>query len=230
MNNKINNFQEKNNQETSEKSEKLLLKNKKLIIITVLLLIFALLVPVGYSLFSDVKNEEADLKIGEIEVVLVEDWPEKGEVNPDNPQETYDEFGLSKYTKKVHGQSTKQQDSYVRIRCIPIVEYYVEGNQDGEGEWITAPVSQDNIIVAVNSEDWVQEGDYWYYTKILKGFEKTGILNIDWQVAEIPSEISSCPIRTDVRVILEYSQVSNNMWKDIFQIEDLPAEVERVQE
>ena len=33
MNNKINNFEGKNNQETSEKSEKLLLKNKKLIII-----------------------------------------------------------------------------------------------------------------------------------------------------------------------------------------------------
>ena len=34
-------------------------------------------------------------------------------------------------------------------------------------------------------------------------------------------------IRTDVRVLLEYSQVSNEVWKDIFQIEELPEGVER---
>ena len=36
-------------------------------------------------------------------------------------------------------------------------------------------------------------------------------------------------IRADVRVILEYAQASNNMWKSIFQIEELPQQVERIQ-
>ena len=64
--------------------------------------------------------------------------------------------------------------------------------------------------------------------KILKGFKETEAINIDWQITELPSEISTLPIRTNVRVMLEYSQVTNNMWKSIFQIEDLPAEVERI--
>ena len=45
---------------------------------------------------------------------------------------------------------------------------------------------------------------------------------------EMPSEIARYEnIRTDVRVILEYSQTTNEAWKDIFQIENLPEGVER---
>jgi len=197
------------------------LKNKKIIAIIILLIIFIACIPIGYALFSDVKNEEKSVQIGKIEVVIEED-PEW--------EENEDEYGIKKYTKSIKGVSTAEQDAYVRIRCIPIVEFFVEGSTEGEGEWLTAPVSQEDIQVVVNTEDWVQQGDYWYYTKILKGFEKTEPINIDWKVLSAPSELEQYPIRTDVRIILEYSQVSNNMWKEIFQIEDLPQEVERVTE
>lgn len=205
-------------------------KNKKILIIAILFLLLIVLIPIGYSLFSDVKNNETGVKIGKINVVLKEDWPEIGEIDPENPPEKYDEFGLKRYTKVVKGASTEDQDAYVRIRCIPVVEYYIQGENEGEGEWITAPVNQDDIIVTMNSDDWVKQGDYWYYTKILKGYAETTPLNIDWQIVEIPSQIKSNEIRTDVRVMLEYAQVTNNMWKELFQIDDLPAEVERVQE
>ena len=203
-------------------------KNKKIIIIAILFLLLIMLIPIGYSLFSDVKNNETGVKIGKINVVLKEDWPEIGDVDPENPTEEYDEFGIKRYTKVVKGVSTEEQDAYVRIRCIPVVEYYVQG--ENEGEWITAPVEQEDIIVTINSDDWVKQGDYWYYKKILKGKTETAPLNIDWQIVEIPSQIKSNKMRTDVRVMLEYAQVTNNMWKEIFQIDDLPTEVERVQE
>lgn len=205
-------------------------KNKKIIIIAILFLLLIMLIPIGYSLFSDVKNNETGVKIGKINVVLKEDWPEIGDVDPENPTEEYDEFGIKRYTKVVKGVSTEEQDAYVRIRCIPVVEYYVQGENEGEGEWITAPVEQEDIIVTMNSDDWVKQGDYWYYKKILKGKTETAPLNIDWQIVEIPSQIKSNKMRTDVRVMLEYAQVTNNMWKEIFQIDDLPTEVERVQE
>lgn len=205
-------------------------KNKKIIIIAILFLLLIMLIPIGYSLFSDFKNNETGVKIGKINVVLKEDWPEIGDVDPENPTEEYDEFGIKRYTKVVKGVSTEEQDAYVRIRCIPVVEYYVQGENEGEGEWITAPVEQEDIIVTMNSDDWVKQGDYWYYKKILKGKTETAPLNIDWQIVEIPSQIKSNKMRTDVRVMLEYAQVTNNMWKEIFQIDDLPTEVERVQE
>lgn len=205
-------------------------RNKKIIIIAILFLLLIMLIPIGYSLFSDVKNNETGVKIGKINVVLKEDWPEIGDVDPENPTEEYDEFGIKRYTKVVKGVSTEEQDAYVRIRCIPVVEYYVQGENEGEGEWITAPVEQEDIIVTMNSDDWVKQGDYWYYKKILKGKTETAPLNIDWQIVEIPSQIKSNKMRTDVRVMLEYAQVTNNMWKEIFQIDDLPTEVERVQE
>jgi len=211
-----------------EKFKNITIKNKKVIILIAILLLLITIISVftAYSLFSDVKGEEEKLKIGKVEVILKEDSPW---------EENEDEFGVENvYTKTVRGVSVAEQDAYVRIRCIPVVEYYMQNINAGEtaenGEWITAPVSQDDITLAINSENWIQDGEYWYYKNILHGSEETEELNIDWQVLEVPSEISFYPIRTDVRVILEYSQASNNMWKDIFQIEELPEGVELVQE
>ena len=197
-----------------------ILKNKKPLIIIALLLIFLLLTTISYSLFSDIKGEEKNLKVGRVEVILEEDkeW-----------QENEDVYGIEKYTKSVKGVSVADLDAYVRIRCIPIVQYFDEEANNGEGQWITAPIDQNEIMLVINTEDWVQEGDYWYYKKVLKGYEKTEELNIDWQILEVPTYIMDKKIRANVRVILEYAQASNNMWKDIFKIDDLPQQVERIQ-
>lgn len=221
-----------------------ILKNQKIIIIAILLIVLIILIPIGYALFSHTKNDETSTKIGELNVILVEDWPEPGDTytppsdgttTPDD--ETYDEFGISKKTKSIHGESVAELNAYVRVRLIPIVEYFVEDNENpGEGEWITAPVSQDKFVINVTGDTWTKSGDYWYYKKILKGLQNaegpyvTDDMNLSWQVAEIPSEIASYPIRTNVRVLLEYAQTTNDMWKELFQIEQLPQGVQTVEE
>ena len=77
--------------------------NKKLLITLVLLMIFAILIPIGYALFSNAKQDETETHIGEIEVELVENWPELGDTveigeNPDGTKitETYTESGITR--------------------------------------------------------------------------------------------------------------------------------------
>lgn len=229
------------NKQTEKNS---ILKNKKMIIFLVLLLILVILIPIGYALFSHTKTDDTETHIGEIEVILHEDWPELGgtytttdDTTGQEVQETYTEYGISKKTKRIWGESVKELNSYVRVRLIPIVEYYVTDPTNAEtGEWITAPVSQDKFVINVTGDTWTKSGDYWYYTKILKGHMNaegpytTDNMDISWQVAEIPSELSVYPVRTNVRVLLEYAQTTNEMWKDLFNIDSLPQGVQTVEE
>lgn len=243
------------NQEQND-SKKIAINNRKKLLISttilLILIILVILIQMGYALFSDTKNDNVATHIGEIKVELKEDWPEipdwpegtpdedrdyptvevgKNE-NGDIIEETYTEAGITKNEKSIYGHSVAEMDAYVRVRCIPIVQYFVP-NEDGldyngetkeKGDWVTLPVSQNQINVITTSENnsWVEDGDYWYYTKILKAGEDTEKMNIKWEVGEIPNEVATYSIRTDVRVILEYAQTTNNMWKNIFQIEKLP--------
>lgn len=194
-------------------------KNLKLIIASVAIVIIALIIAqVAYSLFSDKDNENLTVKTAKINVNLEED-PEW--------EENTDEYGIEKYTKVIKGVSTEEVDAYVRIKCIPIVQYYKEGEGDEVGEWITNATPQEDILVTVESDDWIQNGEYWYYKNILKGFEETSPVNINWTVLELPAELSTKQLRTDVRVVLEYAQADNNVWKEVFQIDELPDLVEK---
>ena len=215
---------------TNAKSNKSLM----FVLIVALLMVFIALIPIGYALFSDYKQDSANAKIGKIEVVLKEDWPERGDTyNDGQDEDTYDEFGIKKYTKQVWGHSVGDLPAYVRIRCIPIVEYYIEpAERETQGKWITAPVEQDNIQVKVTAKDnsdkttWVQDGEYWYYKNILPAGADTAPMTIDWQIIELPAELSGKKVRTDVRVMLEYSQTTHDKYKEIFQIDALPEGVE----
>ena len=200
----------------------------KILLVIILLVVLITLIPIGFALFSHKKDDKVLANLKEIEVVLVEDWPEfGGEYENDNHEiEVYNQYGISKKTKIIHGHSIKEMDAYVRVRLIPIIEYY----DTTTSEWITAPVSQDKFIVTVTGDKWIKSGDYWYYKEILPGFEDTDVMNIAWQVTDIPTEIAKYTMRTNVRVILEYAQTTNEMWKDLFQIDSLPTGVEQVQE
>lgn len=211
-------------------------KKIKLLIIPILLIVFIVLIQIGYALFTHKVDDEIPANIGKIRVDLVEDWPEYGQPDGDDPEsEVYDEFGLTRKTKVIYGHSVEQMNAYVRVRLIPIIEYYVSSGED-DGEWITAPVSQDQFVVTVTGDSWTKSGDYWYYKKILKGLQNlegpydTDEMNISWQVAEIPSSLATYPIRTNVRVLLEYAQTTNDMWKKLFNIEQLPQGVQTVEE
>ena len=153
---------------------------------------------------------------------MEEDWPDD-----------VTEFGIERNQKKVWGRSTGDKKAYVRMRFVPIVEYYYVEKDDNDNitlaEWRTAPIPQENIRVKVkNASDWVLQGNYYYYKSILNPGETTSKIDIEWEVYEMPSEIARYEkIRTDVRVILEYAQTTNDAWKELFQIEDLPSGVER---
>lgn len=200
------------------------MKKTKIIFILFIILMVIVIASVSWALFTSRKQDKAKIKIGDIQVDLVEDWDE----------EDISEIGIKKYTKKVYGKNVKEKDAYVRIRVIPIVQYlYEETPEDGEAihEWRTIALPQENIKVTItNSEKWSKQGEYYYYNEILKSGESTSELNIKWDIYELPSEYAKYEnVRCDVKVLLEYSQVSNDEWKEIFQIEDLPAKVERLE-
>ena len=224
---------EKNNNEKvqSTKSVKTIITDNrvKISIVAAIIVAIAILIPIGFALFSDKENKQSEIRIGTIQVDLVEDWPDRGDTitTDDDQTETYDEFGISKKTKQVWGESKGNLDAYVRIRCIPVVEY--NNRKDGTGDWVTVPVAQGDIVVTVTGADWIQQGDYWYYKNILKPTTDTSKMQIGWNITELPSELEGYAVRTDVRVILEYAQTTNDKWKDLFQIENLPEGVQRAE-
>lgn len=178
--------------DTNENKKKAKISTKSMILFIILLILFVLLIPVGYALFSDTDNEILEIKAGNIHVTLTEDpqW-----------RENDDEYGIEKYEKNVKGVAAADCDlSYVRIRVVPIVQYYDSTTE----EWITAPVPQENIAITLAGTDWEQSGEYWYYKNPIKKGEETDNLNIKWTLTEVPQELTVKEhIRTDVRVILE---------------------------
>lgn len=199
--------------------------NKKVIIVFVIIVLIIILISsFVFALFTSRKEDSARIRIGNLDVILVEDWPDE-----------VDEIGIDRNTKKVKGESVADKKAYVRMRFIPIVEYFYEEEEDGQitrSEWRTAPISQDDIKLRVtdSTDNWVKQGDYYYYKKILNPREETEELDLRWEVTDLPTAIARYDhIKVDVRVLLEYSQTSNELWKEIFQIEDLPASVERVE-
>ena len=224
-----------------EKKTKISNKSLKLAIIATLFITLVILIPIGYALFSDRDKDQTATKIGKIEVILKEDWPDRGKPygEQDNP---YDEFGIEKNEKTIWGRSTGDLPAYVRVRCIPVVEYYVEATAATdetpatEAHWVTAPVPQESVEVTIDAKgnneeaNWIKDGEYWYYKNILPAGEDTETMSINWQITELPAGLSGKQIRADVKVILEYAQTTHDMWKELFQINDLPQGVERVQE
>lgn len=195
-------------------------KNKKIIIGSSIALVLIILIStIVLALFTSRQEETAKINIGNLDVILEEDWPE------DVP-----EIGIERNSKTVRGKSVAEKKAYVRMRFIPSIEYYYEAEEDGKqiAEWRTAPISQNYIKLTIDGKDnWVKQGEYYYYKKILNSKKSTEDVDLTWEIIEIPSTIKNYKIRTDVRVLLEYSQVSNEVWKTIFQIDDLPEGVER---
>ncbi len=196
-------------------------KNQKIVIVSVAILVAIILtVTIVYALFTSKKEETAKINVGNIEVILREDWPDD-----------VDDVGIEKNSKIVKGESIAEKKAYVRLRFIPVVEYYYEGTENGEkvAEWRTAPIAQEYINLKIEGkENWIRQGEYYYYKNILMPKESTDELKLEWELTEVPKGLTKYEkIRVDVRVLLEYSQVSNEIWKEIFQIDNLPEGVER---
>lgn len=215
-----------NNLQNTEQSITIQKRTKVIFLIIILLVIFIALIPIGYALFSDRDRGTLNITVGKVEATLTEEpsW-----------QESTDEYGLEKYTKKLYATAVDgSEPTYVRVKIIPVVQYYqsTKNNETNPsptvtGEWITAAVPQQDILVTTEGEDWIKSGDYIYYTKKINGKEaankETTELEVKWQILELASNIATKEhIRTDVRVVLEYSQAENDMWKTVFGIDELP--------
>lgn len=200
-----------------------------MVVLVAILLVVAIAIGVGYGLFKDKDSGSLNLTVGDVEVTLTED-PEW--------QQNDDEYGIEKYTKVVKGiASNTSRPAYVRIKAIPIVQYYEEevptatgdapvatgSEPQTTGNWVTAAVAQDEFVVNISGENWVKAGDYWYYTSPISQGEQTSDLNIRWQIVELVSDLAKKEhLRTDVRVVLEYAQAENDVWKTVFKIDQLP--------
>lgn len=66
--------------------------NKILLIILIILLVLTLLLSLVYALFSAQSTDNTQIRIGKIDVIIEEDWPEEGQ--PGDGGEPYDEFGI----------------------------------------------------------------------------------------------------------------------------------------
>ena len=187
------------------------------IIIIALIASFVLLISSTLAIFSAQAEDILKANIGKIGVILIEDYPET------------DEFGAEISKKYVKGRSIEDIDTYVRIKYIPVVEFYdQETNDQQEQEWVwkTAAIDESKIKVNCIGEDFIEQNGYWYYKKILHPQEETTNLEIQWEILELPLELTEYKIRTNIKVILEYSQASNDAWKNIFNIENMPEGVE----
>lgn len=200
---------------TNEKHIKM--PTKSIIIFLILLIVLIALIGIGFALFSDKDNDSLNIAVGNVRVNLTEDtaW-----------QENQNEYGLERYVKNVKGvASSDSEPAYVRVKAIPVVQYYEETieNETPVGQWITASVPQEDVVVLFEGTNWVQSGDYWYYTQPIKKGEETKNLNIKWNILELNTDLATKDhLRTDVRVVLEYAQAANDVWKTVFNIEQLP--------
>ena len=192
--------------------------NKLIIIIAILIVSIILLIGTTLAIFSERAEDIVRANVGKIGVALVEDYP-------DAPNE----FGTETYEKYVRGLPIADKDAFVRFKCVPVVEFYDEEPIEGQNEenwvWKTAPIDESKILITYSGDDFVEQDGYWYYKKILKPQEETSNLKVEWQILEMPMELKEYKLRTNLRVILEYSQVTNNAWKTIFNIDSLPEGV-----
>lgn len=194
-------------------------KTNKKILIIFLLIILAIVLIIGgtYAYFTTRIDDNVSGNVGKADVELEEEFPNTGNEN-----------GEDAVRKIVRGHSIAEKRVYVRLKCLPILEFLHEFEEDGEAkaEWRTTSVSLEDIELKYTGSDWIEQDGYYYYNKILNQNDYTTDLQIDWKLNQIPDQFVDKDVRLNVKVILEYAQSSNDAWKDIFEIDRLPDGVE----
>ena len=181
-----------------------------------------------FSLLSDRPDElSAEDAAGTVIVKLLED-------DPFDVVEQLDK-GYFIDHKTFRGQSVGTLDTYLRAYLKPVVEAYDEALD----KWMLIPVSGENIKLEVTAEfpgDWVGTDEnlgelsaagFFYYTKILSFEETTTALHVQIVDINMPEQFLNMEIRYNLHVFIEGAQVKNSLWKKSFNIQDLPAGVER---
>ena len=191
----------------------------------------------AFGFFSDRANDLSQQgAAGTVIVQLLEEAP-------------FDQAHESQFIdhKTFRGKSEGSLDTYIRAYLKPVVEAYDEDM----GKWILVPVSGSNVVLKVyqdplDPEDpdseyntWIgadadgkavadlSKAKYYYYAKILDPGEETTDLHVQIMDINMPQQFLNMDIRYNLHVFIEGAQVKNNLWMKIFNINNLPAGVER---
>lgn len=222
-------------------------KNTKKIIITAcsLAVVLGAVSTSFFAIFANRQKAETAITTGKIQVDLVEEF--KGPdgdpydpKDPDDPVRDPDDPDTPPYigpgapdgaTKVIKGTNSGSQPAYVRVRIFPMVETQTES-----GEWTTHGGIPANCIKYDQNEsvpgNWIysDEDDYWYYKHILPVGETTSTIEISNLHVDLPEylqiQYGEDIIRVNMLVTLESSQASNGLYRQNWNIDNLPAGVE----
>ena len=196
---------------------------KKAYIITpaiVIGLVFCILTPVTFAYFSAASNDSAHAQTATVNVAMHENFPQT------------DEFGAPLSTvKTVYGENTGSSMAYVRALIIPAPEYRyvgIDSSNNPIDEWRPLALPLSALQINVSSTDWVADGDYLYYSKILNPQEVTTSLKVSVQLKDPSALPAKTDVRLNLRVELQSAQASNNAYATVFGINQLPAGVETI--
>lgn len=133
---------------------------KKAIIISFLVLLFISFFSLSNSYFTDTKEKDNKVTIGNNDIKIIETFNEP------------DDYIINKtYTKTVQFQNIGNVDCYVRAIVVP-------SNSD--------MVSSMNF----DTSNWSKNGDYYYYSKALKPNESTSQLLKSVTIANVEDPLA----------------------------------------
>jgi SipW-cognate class signal peptide len=189
------------------------MKNKLTFIFAIVLSVIALgvIAGVSFAYFSDMNTDSVLITAGNVNVTLVETFPDSDEYGAETDDKTF----------KVVSEGNKR--TYVRACIYTIVEYY------DSGDWIAYAVNQDDITYTINAPNWVYSNGYYYYKNIL--YPPTNHQTTDFEITNVridslPDELEGKSVRYNMSVKVEGSQATHGAYLKNFNISALPAGVE----
>lgn len=176
-------------------------------------ILIAAFITVGsiYAFFSDRAIAQVDFQAGTILVKLVEEDPfdDLGSIPP---------AGANTNEKTFKAESVCSIDTYVRAKIIPVIEKYDE-EEDG---YVVIPIDVKDINLNVNAPDWEFSNGYYYYKNILEPDAKSEEVIVTVVGINNTGDFEDMNVRVTLRVELEAAPARNDVWKSIFNIEELP--------
>lgn len=150
------------------------------------------------------------LTAGTVDIEVIEDYTP---VTGWQPGETKD--------KEVSVEAIGSKRVYVRVALTPVWGY-VDDNDVFHPE-PSLPI--DNVTLNLNSQDWVYQDGWYYYTKILSNNQKTSTLLNSVTLAE-DTDPRYQGKALQILVNAEAVQASHEAYKDVWGLENLPSGVE----
>ena len=195
-------------------------------IVLVVFLTFGAVTAGALALFTDRDGDNVDVIVGDVHVVLDEDFA--AEFDADHP-----DYGSDTDMKVFRVISQGNKRTYVRARFFVTAEY----KDEDSGEWITiGSVSQDDFSYSVNAPLWIDgEDGWWYYSQLLRPNSEGGpsitedFFIYDVALNKLPASLEDKHIRVTITVRIEGSQATHEAWKKHFGIDALPDGVEPIE-